>query len=307
MRLEPSSRSPSWGPRSRLQHDGCKRMMFPDGDLSGGAAASREFASWCLRGQPAVGRDVPIAKQLFRRPTPQDALPLFRTILSAAKGSSDVQLRMLLFLLFAQSTAVGASGVPTSAANWARLVGLPLGTRRQSSLRRVGNARKSLERRSIIRRGRGSLITWVDPFSFINSGAHTDTKKPSLFGSREPFLPSKPNVSPSYHHPSWDAASLAVPAELWANGWVSGLSAKSLVVYLIVLNHKGEKLMSHVPKIRLHQYGMSADLWTPAIEQLSKYKLLRTHNLGTAGAVKRLGYEVLDATLQQLPPPSLLK
>ena len=282
-------------------------MGFPTTELHEGANAWREFTGWCLEGQPATNRDVLIRQRMFRRPGPQWAEPPLRSVLTAAKGSADIRMRLLLAVLFAQSFRVGANGVPARPADWARLVGLPLGGRRAASLRRIGNARNSLQQQGWVQQARGGLITLIDKFSLTPYSSEPAATTERRMRERDSFIATKSESQARYHPRHWEGPPLAVPAELWANGWVGGLSAKSVIAFMIILNHRDSDGMSQVPKIRRHQYALGTDIWTPAIDQLERRKLIRTHNLGTRGAVTNVGYEVIDKTIQGQAPLGQLK
>jgi len=202
---------------------------------------------------------------------------------------------MVLFLLFAQSFAVGVNGVPTTTANWAKLLGLPLGRdHRASSFRRINVARVALIRQQWIQPARGGLITLLDPATRHPYRPETEHDNLSRRLRRGEFLLAHSSRSARTHPEHWELKPVAVPAELWANGWVTALSGRALVAYLVLLNHRRDNGISTVPKIRTHQYGLNADLWASAVRELERRLLVRTHNLGQSGVVTRIGYEIRD-------------
>ena len=280
-------------------------MRFPDGELPDGVDASRECAAWFLDGRQPVAHSIRIRQRLFRRSSPRWAVPPLANLLSGARGSADTRTTMVLWLMFAQSFRPAPDGLSTSAANWARLLGLPLRTRRAGSLRRVGTARSALQQQSWIRPGRGGLIQLLDPTTGRAYTPETANETSVRMRHRREYIERKSATQARYHPEHWELDPLTMPAELWANGWVAGLSAKGLIAYMVLLNHRDTDGISRVPKVRTHQYAITSDLWAPAVEELTRCRLVRSHNLGSVGAVPSLGYELLDEGLQRNAPPRL--
>lgn len=209
--------------------------------------------------------------------------------------------------MFAQSFTVGRRGVAASSADWARLAGLPLGGRRASSLRRVGSASAALVQEGWIVKGRGGLLTLMDRPSKQPYASEPEASKVRRLREREAFIADKSESQARYHPRHWEGAPLAVPAELWANGWIGGLSAKAVIAYMIILNHRDEEQLSVVPKIRTHQYDFGPELWSAAVQQLVANKLIGRSDFATRGIVTVHAYRVRPETLQRAAPASLWK
>lgn len=282
-------------------------MKFPEGELPDGIDAGRECADWCLDGRQAVAHNIRVRQRFVRRPSPRWVAPPLAGLLGGARGSADIRTRMVLWLMFAQSFRVGTDGLSTSAANWARLVGLPLGSHRAGSLRRVGTARRALQQQSWVSPGRGSLIRLLDPATGKTYVPESEAQSNDRRRRRDEYIDRKSETQARYHPEHWELDPITLPAELWANGWVSGLSAKSLIAYTVLLIHRENNGRSHVPKVRTHQHAITADLWAPAIKELTRHRLVRTHHRDLVGAVPRIDYELLDAGLQRKAPRSLFQ
>ncbi|MGY2747668.1 hypothetical protein [Arthrobacter sp. UYCu723] len=70
---------------------------------------------------------------------------------------------------------------------------------------------------------------------------------------------------------------VAVPIQLWKNGWILKLSGRSLAIYLILLELTGGALegeWKYLPAERKRQYGLSDDTWTRALKELLSLGLI---------------------------------
>jgi len=123
------------------------------------------------------------------------------------------------------------------------------------------------------------------------------------------FVATKSVGQARYHPKHWELGPLSVPAELWSNGWVTVLSGKATLAYIVLCNHRSADEVFRVPKIKTHQYGLSNDMWLPAIAELKDRKLVRTYNVATqAGAIgHRVEYELIDKRLQSAAPKDLFR
>ena len=94
-----------------------------------------------------------------------------------------------------------------------------------------------------------------------------------------------------------------MPAELWANGWVTNLTAKSLITYLIIRNHSREaEGVIRIPKIRASQYALKPDHWAHGVNQLKEVKLIKVITINNGSPLTRIGFELNDKTLGQMAP-----
>jgi len=281
----------------KIQIVGCNCMKFPQTELPNGVDASFEFVDWCLNGRQAEAHSVEVRQRLFRRPNGRWRVPPLGALLSSASGSADIRLRMVLFLMLAQSYRVGTDGLVLRQADWSKLLGLPLGAQRASSYRRLGTARAALQQQSWTRPGPGGLIQLLDPHTAQPYSPESQVDTSTRLENRRGWVALKSESQARYHPVHWEREPLSIPCVLWANGWVTELSAKSLIAYMILRNHRDPDGLSSVPKIRTHQYAFKADMWPPAIEQLEDKRLLRTHLIGSSGKAKIYDYELIETRL----------
>lgn len=110
----------------------------------------------------------------------------------------------------------------------------------------------------------------------------------------------------------WETEPIQLPLTLWANGWVSALSAAALVsLVLLVDQAKDQHGIRHpidVPRIRVSQYAVSKDIWAKGCEELASTGLIRREPHRTAGAVALSRYFLhpdVMATSVACPYPQL--
>lgn len=101
---------------------------------------------------------------------------------------------------------------------------------------------------------------------------------------------------------------LAVPLHLWSNGWILQMNGRSLAAFLALtelnggsLNPRGEVMDGY----RKEQYGLSADTWTRAIQDLEHLGLLtaETELFGDDERQRRLRKRYLPSKIGPLDRP----
>jgi hypothetical protein len=109
----------------------------------------------------------------------------------------------------------------------------------------------------------------------------------------------------------WEEPPLEVPVSLWANGWVSELSAAALMVFLIVLDRPGPRRGNaapfRVPRIRRSQYAATKAVWLKGRDELQSRGVITRKVGDRSGAVNRELYFLNLETIESknLCPPKI--
>lgn len=98
--------------------------------------------------------------------------------------------------------------------------------------------------------------------------------------------------------PPWAGPSLTSglrPVSLWANGWVSSLSASALLALLVLFDQRNEQPSDEpfrVPRILQSQYTLGPDVWQGGLKALTDEGIFERVPDGHRGTVPHYRYRM---------------
>ncbi|MFD9739295.1 hypothetical protein [Umezawaea sp. NPDC059074] len=219
---------------------------------------------------------VPFAKDFLR--TSDCAPPLARLIQGGRGG--EVRLKLFLTITMMATSSPYDIGRPPTPDSWARRLAV---TGAQPA-RRVADSLRWLHKEGFIRltprKGATPQITLLTP---------------------------QPSGVPSEEYTRPVGRYISLPLGLWTNGWIIDMPATSLVLMMVIRDvQQARDAFRYVPSDERAMYGLSADTWTRARNDLQRRDLLEVKRVPQGGEFDyRRMRNLYRVRLEQLGSPSL--